>query len=68
MHVAASLDFVNVQCSLSWQGEGGHGIRAYRNKVLRRIFEPKGEEVIRAWGKLSCGALLGINSMEQRPS
>jgi hypothetical protein len=29
-----------------------HRIRVFENKVLRRIFEPKGEEILGGWEKL----------------
>jgi hypothetical protein len=29
-----------------------HGLRVSENRVLRRIFRPKGDEVMRGWGKL----------------
>jgi hypothetical protein len=29
-----------------------HGLRVFDNKVLKRIFGPKGDEVTGGWGKL----------------
>jgi hypothetical protein len=29
-----------------------HRVRVFENKVLRRIFEPKGDEIIGGWEKL----------------
>jgi hypothetical protein len=30
----------------------GHGLRVFENRMLRRIFGPKTEEVAGGWGKL----------------
>jgi hypothetical protein len=34
-----------------------HRLRLFENRVLRRIFGPKGDEVLREWRKLHCGEL-----------
>jgi hypothetical protein len=30
----------------------GHGLRAFENRVLRRMFGPKREDMTGSWGKL----------------
>jgi hypothetical protein len=30
-----------------------YGLRVFQNRVLRRIFEPKGDEIIEGWRKLN---------------
>jgi hypothetical protein len=37
-------------CSLTLSGE--HGLRVFENRVLRRIFRPKREEVAGGWRRL----------------
>jgi hypothetical protein len=34
-------------CSLILRGE--HGLKVFENRVLRRIFEPERDEVVRGW-------------------
>jgi hypothetical protein len=39
-----------------------HGLRVFENRVMRRIFGPKRDEVIGSWGKLHNGELLKLYS------
>jgi hypothetical protein len=39
-----------------------HGLRVFENRVLRRIFGPKGDEVTGEWRKLQSGELHNLHS------
>jgi hypothetical protein len=41
-----------------------HRLRVFENRVLRRIFGPKGDEVTREWRKLQNGELQNLCSSQ----
>jgi hypothetical protein len=41
---------MGANCSLNLREE--HRLRVFENRVLRRIFEPKRDEMMQGWGKL----------------
>jgi hypothetical protein len=42
----------------------GHRLRTFENRVLRRIFGPKRDEMIESWGKLHNEELRNLNSSQ----
>jgi hypothetical protein len=45
-----TFNLAQVTCSLALREE--HRLRVFENKVLKGIFGPKGDEVMRGWRKL----------------
>jgi hypothetical protein len=43
-------------------GSGTNYLRVFKNTVLRRIFEPKADEVTGGWRKLHNGELYNLDS------